>query len=110
MSLAEEFNGWYRKSFQCGTRGAGDRFVKLVKRLKAIEARPTFLRQEVIARMGSAAEERGVSALQSGEAPSQQLKPKMPSLSDFIAWCSIQGFDLENATASYMYIARHFGH
>jgi hypothetical protein len=47
---------------------------------------------------------------QSGEAPNQQLKPKMPSLAQFMEWCVIQGFDSVQATASYYYIARHFGH
>ena len=54
-----------------------------------------------------AAEELGVAALQSGEAPSQQPQLEMPSLAQFMEWCVIQGFDSVQATASYYYIARH---
>jgi hypothetical protein len=45
---------------------------------------------------------------QSGEAPSQQLKPKMPSFVEFDEWCR------DNLCATrrdiYDYMARHFGH
>ena len=80
-------------------------------------AENTFLRQEVIARIGSAAEEHGVATLQTGEAPSQQLKPKMPLLEDVlnhvnslsvVGNCNVISRQV-GAEIAYNFISRHFG-
>lgn len=63
-----------------------------------------------------AAEELGVAALQSGEAPSQQLKPKMPLLTEILSAYAAKnpGYmstNIEGAMCfAYKYISRHFGH
>lgn len=41
MSLANEFNEWYRKSVFTTSKGGNTRFNKLVKRLESLESRPT---------------------------------------------------------------------
>lgn len=65
-----------------------------------------------------AAEERGTIAKKSGEAPNQQLKPKMPLLEEiqdaFAVDCSDTGHVTADEYAAidfvYNYISRHFGH
>jgi hypothetical protein len=54
-----------------------------------------------------AAEEHGVAALQSGEAPSQQPQLEMPCESTFLGWCGVQHYDQVQALAVYRYIAWH---
>ena len=62
-----------------------------------------------------AAEERGVAALQSGEAPSQQLKPKMPGFLAVIEHVEgVYGVLSERegqiVSRTREFISRHFGH
>ena len=65
-----------------------------------------------------AAEELGAPAEQSGEAPRQQLKPKMPSFAEvYTEWSGVNPHlapktDRERIIAHDIYniIARHFGH
>jgi len=64
-----------------------------------------------------AAEECGVAALQSGEAPSQQLKPKMPLLEEVEKAVAnlypnsrLSPLERETITHAYIFISRHFGH
>ena len=64
-----------------------------------------------------AAEDRGVSALQSVETPSQQLKPKMPSYVESMNLALGADWALSDrcllyekqCKSLYEYIARHFG-
>ena len=63
----------------------------------------------------SAAEEHGVAALQSGEAPSQQLKPKMPGFLAVIEHVEgVYGVLSERegqiVSRTREFISRHFGH
>ena len=64
-----------------------------------------------------AAEELGTIVKQSGEAPNQQLKPKMPSYEECVTGIGdapegvvSPGSVIVGMVLMYQYIARHFGH
>jgi len=53
---------------------------------------------------------RRANTMEAGGTDKQQLKPKMPSLAEFLTWCAGTTSGGRSNESIYYYFARHFGH